>query len=288
MRVLVLGATGLLGNVVFRVLSQAESIDVWGTTRSSAAQALFSPTLARKLITVNDLLDGSQLASLLDSVTPDVVVNCTAHSRADLSNTSQMVAILSLMPQRLRHLSRQRNVRLIQIGSDGVFTGKRGNYTEDDYPDADDTYGVAKILGEVSGPGAVTLRTSIIGPELGSGHGLLSWFLSQQTSCRCYRRAIFSGLPTVTLAQIIRDLVLPNSDLEGVYHVASQPISKFDVLAIVRRQYGKQIELIPDDSVLIDRSLNAGRFCRATGYTAPPWQEMIAAMHAFKFGLRDS
>lgn len=288
MKILVLGATGLLGNAMFRVLSQADNLEVYGTARSASAGMHFTPELASRLITVDNLEDATQLVALFDILAPDIVVNCTALPRAQVQDLARLIAVFSLLPRRLHHLCRERDIRLIQIGSDGVFSGKRGSYTEYDLPDADDSYGVAKILGEVDGPRALTLRTSMLGPELSAQNGLLSWFLGQENECRCYTRAIFSGFPTVVLAQIVRDVVFLNEGLHGIYHVAAEPISKFDLLAFVRQQYGKQIQMIPDDSVVIERSLSAERFRLATGYTPPSWREMIATMHAFNFGLRES
>ena len=106
--------------------------------------------------------------------------------------------------------------------------------------------------------------------------------MSQKTSCKGFRSAIFSGLPTVVLAKVIRDVVLPNEKLSGVYHVASKPISKYDLLKLVAEVYGKQIEIIPDDGLVIDRSLNAEKFNFATGYTAPGWVELINTMHSYQ------
>jgi dTDP-4-dehydrorhamnose reductase len=126
------------------------------------------------------------------------------------------------------------------------------------------------------------LRTSIIGHELASAHGLIDWFLAQEGRVKGFRRAIFSGLPTVELAQVVRDFVLPHPEISGVFHVASEPIAKFDLLRMVAEVYGKSIEIVPDDAVVIDRSLNADCFSEATGYVAPPWPELVRRMHDFK------
>lgn len=286
MKILVLGATGLLGNTMFRVFSQAGNLAVYGTVRSAAAEIHFTPALASRLITVENLENAKQLSTLLDEISPDLLINCLALPRAQAQDPSRLITVFSLLPRLLQHLCRERDIRLIQIGSDGVFSGKRGGYTERDLPDPDNPYGVAKLLGEVDGSNVLTLRTSIIGPELATKGGLLSWFLHQETECRCYTRVIYSGFPAVVLAQITRDVILPNIGLNGIYHVAAEPVSKFDLLDLVRQQYGKQIRMIPDDSVVIDRSLSAERFRLATGYTPPSWPEMIASMHAFNYGLR--
>ena len=201
---------------------------------------------------------------------------------ADSDDPLQAIPINSLLPHRLAGLCALLSARLVHIGTDCIFSGEKGGYTENDPSDAKDLYGKSKFLGEVDYPHAVTLRTSIIGHELQSAHSLIGWFLSQQDHCKGYKRAIFSGLPTVALAQIIRDVVIPSPDLSGVYHVAAKPISKYDLLRLVADVYGKSIEIEPDDQLIIDRSLNADRFRQATGYVVPDWPELIKLMYSYQ------
>jgi dTDP-4-dehydrorhamnose reductase len=288
MKVLVLGATGLFGNAIFRFLSQSKWIGVFGTVRDMQARKYYSSLLSRNLVLVDNLLDSRSLEKCLDEVSPEVIINCLALPRNHSSDIKDLISIYSLFPRLLYYQCLKRGIRLIQISSDGVFSGRRGGYSEDDLPDADNAYGVAKLLGEVDGFPALTLRTSIFGPELTARGGLLSWFLRQEGVCHGYTRAVFSGFPAVVLAQIVHDYVLPNLKLHGIYHVAAEPISKFELLDLVRLQYGKAIQLIPDESVVIDRSLSGERFNRLTGYSPPSWGEMIAIMHGFKFGLKES
>jgi dTDP-4-dehydrorhamnose reductase len=283
MKILVLGATGLLGNAVFRSMSKMLDARVAGTIRREAARALFATEAAARLIMVEDIEKPDQLARLFGAIGPDVVVNCIAVGRPPPEDPMRSILVYSVLPQRLSHLCRPSGARLIQISSDGVFSGMRGGYAEDDPPDATDVYGLSKLLGEVSEPHAITLRTSIIGHELQSGKGLLEWFLSQQGQCSCYTRAIFTGFPTIVLADLIRDVVIPRPDLHGVYHVATRPISKFDLLQLVAKRYGKAIELIPDDRANPDRSLVASRFEKATGYTAPDWPTLVDSMYCDRF-----
>jgi dTDP-4-dehydrorhamnose reductase len=283
-KILVLGATGLLGNAVFRGLSKASGARVQGTIRHEAARGLFTPEHATRLTVVEDLENPDRLARLFDAARPDVVVNCVAVGRPAPADPMRSILVYSVLPRRLSHLCRLSGARLVQISSDGVFSGSRGGYREDDPPDADDIYGISKLLGEVTEPHAVTLRTSIIGHELQSGTGLLEWFLSQQDQCRCFTRAIFSGFPTIVLADLIGDVVIPRPDLHGVYHVATRPISKFDLLRLVAKRYGKTIELIPDDRTSPDRSLVADRFEKATGYVAPDWPALVDLMYCDRFG----
>lgn len=284
MNVLVLGATGLLGNAMFRSMSKLEGVRVTGTTRRADARALFASELAARLTVIGNAEDPAQLARLFEAVAPDVVVNCIAVGRPAPADPLRSIQVYSVLPQRLSHLCRRAGARLVQISSDGVFSGKRGSYSEDDIPDADDVYGISKLLGEIAGPHAVTLRTSIIGHELQSGSGLLEWFLAQRGQCRCYTRAIFSGFPTIVLADVVRDVVLPRPELSGIYHLATRPISKFDLLQLVARRYGMAIELIADDRDNPDRSLVADRFRKATGYVAPDWPELVEAMYRDKMG----
>ncbi len=265
-------------------MSKASDARVEGTIRREAARGLFAPEHAARLVVVEDIENPEQLARLLEAADPDVVVNCIAVGRPAPADPMRSIFVYSVLPQRLSQLCRRSGARLVQIGSDGVFSGARGGYTEDDPPDAEDVYGISKLLGELAEPHAITLRTSIIGHELQSGSGLLEWFLSQQGRCSAYTRAIFSGFPTIVLADLIRDVVIPRPDLHGIYHVATRPISKFDLLRLVAERYGKKIELIPDDRASPNRSLLADRFERATGYVAPNWPTLVDVMYCDRFG----
>lgn len=284
MRVLVLGASGMLGNAVLRVLDERQDWEVFGTVRSSSVSRFFTDRIARRLIAGCDVGDHDALVKVLAQVRPDVIVNCIGLIKqlADADDPLQAIPINSLLPHRLAGLCALVGARLVHMSTDCVFSGEKGNYSESDPSDAKDLYGKSKFLGEVDYPYAVTLRTSIVGHELQSAHGLIDWFLSQHDQCKGYNKAIFSGLPTVALAKIIRDVVIPNQDLSGVYHVAAKPISKYDLLKLVASVYGKTIEIVPDDHVVIDRSLNADRFRYATGYIAPSWPDLIKLMHSYQ------
>ena len=284
MRILVLGASGMLGNAVLRVMDEKQDWEVFGTVRSSGVSRLFSDRIARRLITGCDVGDHDALVKVFAQVRPNVVINCIGLIKqlADADDPLQAIPINSLLPHRLAGLCALVGARLVHMSTDCIFSGVKGGYTENDPSDAKDIYGKSKFLGEVDYPHAITLRTSIIGHELQSAHGLIDWFLSQQERCKGYKQAIFSGLPTVALAQVIRDVVITHPDLSGVYHVAAEPISKYNLLRLVADVYGKTIEIVPDDQLVIDRSLNADRFRQATGYLVPQWPELIKLMHSYK------
>ena len=284
MKVLVIGASGMIGSTVLRVLSEKNGWEVFGTVRDESVKRFFSASIGERLRAGVDVEDQDSLVRVLDQIRPDVVVNCaglTKH-KPEAEDPLVSIPINTLMPHRLAGLCKLIGVRLIHVSTDCVFSGEKGGYVEDDFADARDVYGKSKALGEVHYPHAITLRTSTIGHELQSQFGLLDWFLSQEGRCKGYTRAVFSGLPTVVFARVVRDIVIPHTELSGLYHVAAKPIAKFDLLKLIADVYGKTIDIVPDDKLMIDRSLDAKRFQLATGYVAPEWPEMIKLMHAYK------
>lgn len=283
MRVMVLGVSGMLGNAVYRVLSANPDLNVYGTARSEGSLKHFSTSQAEKIVPGVDVESQDSLIKAFGTVRPDVVINCVGLVKqlADANDPLQAVPINTLLPHRLAALCKAASARLIHISTDCVFSGEKGGYLESDFPDAHDLYGRSKLLGEVDYPHAVTLRTSIIGRELSGNRSLVGWFLAQQGPVQGFTGAIFSGLPTMELARVINEYVLPRPDLHGLYHVATKPINKFDLLKLVAKTYGKDTEIVPSDKLKIDRSLNADRFREATGYVAPEWPVLVQSMHDF-------
>lgn len=283
MRILVLGASGMLGSAMFRLLAVDAAHEVFGSLRSAAALRHFSPDLASRIITGIDVESPDALHELFLQVRPEAVINCIGLIKQLALADDPLVAlpINSILPHRLARLSDLVGARLIHISTDCVFSGRKGSYLESDAPDAEDLYGRSKLLGEVDYANAITLRTSIIGEELDSAHGLVSWFLSQQQGIKGYTRAIFSGLPTFELARVIGEFVLPRPELHGLYHLAAAPISKYDLLRIINDVYAKGLAIEPNAALVIDRSLDGSRFAAATGYTAAGWLQLIQQMHDF-------
>ncbi|MFC5476143.1 dTDP-4-dehydrorhamnose reductase family protein [Paraherbaspirillum soli] len=284
MRVLILGVSGMLGNTVFRYFSEDSRYEVFGSARSAGVREAFPPSQSERIIAGVDVENQDSLALLFSKVRPDVVINCIGLIKqlAEANDPLQAIPINALLPHRLARLCQIADARLVHISTDCVFSGTKGNYKESDVSDAKDLYGRSKFLGEVDYANSITLRTSIIGHELHSANGLIGWFLAQQGTVQGFAKAIFSGLPTVELAHIIREFVVPRAELSGLYHVASQPISKFDLLELVAGIYKKDIEIVPDVQFTIDRSLNADKFHAASGYLAPAWPELVKKMSDFK------
>ncbi|WP_096697349.1 SDR family oxidoreductase [Polaromonas sp. AER18D-145] len=282
MRVLVLGASGMLGSAVFREFDGHAPYEVWGLVRNPAFLLYFSPAQQHRIVTGVDVLDEAALSAAVGQVRPDVIINCVGliKQKDHAEDPLVVLPINAMLPHRLAALCAPRNVRLLHISTDCVFSGRKGMYTEDDPSDAEDLYGKSKYIGELRDAAhAVTLRTSIVGRELNSSRALVDWFLAQQGAVHGFRRSIFSGMTAIELARIMRDVVLPNPSLHGLYHVSSAPISKFELLKLVAAQYGKTIEVRPDDSLVIDRSLDSSRFQQVTGYRPPSWEKMIRVMH---------
>lgn len=282
MNVLILGASGMLGSTMYRVLSAQDNYEVFATLHGSRFGATDTEANAR-LITEFDANNHDCLLRAFTISRPQVVVNCVGLVKQIETGNAPLTAIPinALLPHRLASICEMVGSRLVHFSTDCVFSGASGFYSEADVPDPSDIYGRTKLLGEVNRPHAITLRTSIIGRELSGARSLLCWFLAQAGPVKGYRKAIFSGLPTNELARIVRDYVLPLSDLHGLYHVAAAPIDKCSLLQLVARTYGKTTEIIPDDTLVIDRSLCAERFRLATGYIAPPWPELVGAMYEF-------
>lgn len=280
-RILVFGATGMLGSTFFRTFSADRSFETFGAIRSPDGAKYFAPEICDTLIPNIHLEGETGLLAAFSISQPDIVINCVGIIK-QLPNANdhlESLAINSSLPHRLAKYSSMIGARLIHFSTDCVFSGKSGQYKENDFPDAYDLYGRTKYLGEVDYENAITLRTSIIGHELTSAKSLVDWFLSQSGEIKGYRKAIFSGLPTIEVARAVREFVIPKPELRGLYHLSVDPINKYDLLRLVAETYGKEIIITPDDQLIIDRSLNSDRFKMATGFSPKPWPELITAMH---------
>ncbi len=282
--VLILGATGMLGNATYKYLASQADVRVFGTARQIHPSSVMKPSFKGSIITGVDVENHDSLVRVFTQVRPQVVINCIGLVKQIAESKSPLAAIPinTLLPHRIAALAQLNGARVIQVSTDCVFSGEAGGYREKDFPDADDLYGRSKLLGELHDPHCVTLRTSIIGHEIGTARSLVDWFLSQQGQVKGYKRAIFSGLPTVELAEVIYRFVLFQPSLSGLFHVSAQPINKFDLLELLARQYKKAITIEPSDEVCIDRSLDSSLFRNATGYCPPSWTDLVAKMYEFR------
>ncbi|MBT3840818.1 MAG: SDR family oxidoreductase [Verrucomicrobia bacterium] len=280
MRLLILGGSGMLGHQLWRGLHAQH--DTWVTLRRPVADFevhnLFDEA---KAIQFDDITDDTALERALGQAKPEAVINCVGliKQRDEASDEALTLRVNAEFPHRLAKRCGEAGARLIHFSTDCIFAGTKGNYTESDPSDAADLYGQSKHQGEVADAHSVTLRTSVIGHELATNLALLDWFLSQRgQAIRGFTKAIYSGFTTLEMARIVDRILTQHTDLSGVWHVASEPISKFGLLELCREKLGWEGVIEPNDEFVCDRSLNADRFNAATGYTPPSWEAMIGEL----------
>jgi dTDP-4-dehydrorhamnose reductase len=282
-KILVLGASGMLGNAMLRYFAARAEHEVVGIVRSAASTRLLPEDVQHLTAICRNADDTDALVRMFEHHRPTVVINCVGLVKQydDSKDPLAAIPVNSVLPHRLARLCALTGARLVHLSTDCVFTGNKGMYQEVDVPDAQDVYGRTKLLGEVNYSDALTLRTSIIGHELAGENSLVCWFLSQKEAVRGFSQAIFSGLPTVEVARVIDKYVLNNPELRGLYHLSAEPIDKFSLLKLIATTYGKDVEIIEDSSIVIDRSLDSTRFRRATGYCPETWPALVRSMYSF-------
>jgi dTDP-4-dehydrorhamnose reductase len=282
-KILVLGASGMLGNTVLRYFATRTEHEVVGVVRSGRSLGFLPTEVRGKIINGEDVENFDALVRLFDHHRPTVVINCVGLIKqlGDSKDPLAAIPINSVLPHRLARLCALVGARMIHPSTDCVFSGAKGLYGEGDLPDATDVYGRTKLLGDVDYPHVLTLRTSIIGHELAGHHSLVCWFLAQEGAVRGFSKAVFSGLPTVEIARIINEYVLPFPELSGLYHLSAEPIDKYSLLKLIAKIYGKAIRIDEDPGFIIDRSLDSGRFRSATGFLPEDWPTLVCRMHEF-------
>jgi len=277
-KVLILGATGMLGHKLYQVLMPI--CEVTGTIRGHFSDiSRYGFFRESEIVPSVNALEISRLEKVVEETNPEAVVNCIGiiKSREEAKDRLLSIWVNSLFPHQLYQICRRRGARLIHISTDCVFSGKKGSYREDDPPDAEDVYGKTKYLGEVSGKGALTIRTSLIGRELSTTNGLVEWFLSNRGGkVNGFINAIFSGFPTFHLAKIIADIITKHQNLSGIYHISAEPISKFRLLTLIKEKMELNIEIKEYPDFYCDRSLDSTLFRDKTGFKPLSWEKMIS------------
>lgn len=278
--ILVLGASGMLGAALYSTLPQVNSTyRVFGTHRTGSAVPVKGDRMHE--VVLDDIFNARAVRNIFKENKIHVVINAIGLIKQighDLTQ-SDFVRLNTWLPHFISGICDEFGARFIEISTDCVFTGENGNYSEEDTPNATDLYGRSKLLGEVTDKtNAITIRTSIIGHESGRSASLIDWFLSTSGDVNGYERAIFSGFPTVVLASIIGNFIIPRTDLHGLYHVSAKPIDKLSLLKLVSKVYDHKVKIIPKSNPVIDRSLNSLKFRDATGFAPMDWLEMVEKM----------
>ena len=282
MRVLVLGATGMLGHEACRVFA-AGGLEVLAAVRSADTDLeALRPVPAANRFGGWQCTDPEATVELLAAARPDAILNAVGivKQSREVEDAAYAIRVNSLFPHELAKAASEQGARLIQISTDCVFSGRQGGYSESSPPDPVDLYGRSKLLGEVHSRPHLTLRTSMIGREIGTRHGLLEWFLAQAGgSAKGFVHAVFSGLTTTALSRVILELILEHPDLYGVYHLAAKPISKFDLLTLINERMDLGIRITPDEELHCDRSLDGSALERQTGIRSPSWEDMVNGLN---------
>ena len=279
-KILIIGGNGMLGSELVYFFSQKNFYEVYATVRDiKNYEFLKNCQVFNKVDVTNKIL----LETVIKKIKPSIVINCIGIIKQNLNkkNLKNIFLLNSIFPRYLSHLSKKYKFRFIHFSTDCIFSGKKGNYNENDFSDATDSYGVSKFLGEDISGNNLIIRTSIIGHELKSSKSLLEWFLVQKTSVKGYGNAYFSGFTTHELACILQKYVLKNKKLKGLLHLSSKPISKYDLLLLIRKVYNKKIKIIKNKNVVIDRTLDSTKFKKITKFKPRSWNIMIRDMYKF-------
>jgi dTDP-4-dehydrorhamnose reductase len=283
----VIGAGGMLGHEAIRVL--AADFEVWGACRDPGALPHLGVPAERMLGDL-DATDGAAAYALVERVKPDLVLNAVGVVKqlAAAKAAIPSIRVNSLWPHVLADACAAHGARMVHVSTDCVFSGSRGGYTEDDVPDAFDLYGRSKLLGEVTDrDNVVTLRTSIVGWQLGAPTGLVGWFAAHRTETLSgFAKAVFSGLTTHALTDLIRDVILPDESLCGLWHVSADPIDKYTLLAQLAGCLGWDVDLSPADEPVIARPLDSPPARERAGWTPPSCGDMLAQLTREAAGTR--
>jgi len=283
MKILVLGGEGMLGHKMFQTL-RAWYPDTACTVARSLEEPFYRKVDLFRHGGVVDRVDALDLAGLektLVGLRPEYIVNCVGvvKQREEATAAVPSITLNSLLPHKLAEIAAGWGGRVIHFSTDCVFSGKTGGYTEDSPSDAEDLYGRSKFLGEVATGNALTLRTSIIGRELANFRSLLEWFLAQRgRTVRGFRRVIYSGVTTNHMAELVGNLVADYPSMSGLYQVTGPAVSKYDLLCMLKEAYHLDVEIVPDDREVSDRSMSGERFLKTTGYRQPTWEELMAGL----------
>jgi len=278
-KVLILGANGMLGHRAACVLSQRH--EVVGTLRSADPQVeRFAPRA--RFVTGVSVEAPESVERVIADFRPDAVINCIGivKQRSEAHQAVPSIRTNSLFPHEVAEMCSDTGARFVHVSTDCVFTGDTGGYTEDDVPDAADLYGRSKLLGEVADvPGAVTVRTSIVGWEVRRPTGVLEWYAGNRGGrIAGFTKAVFSGLATTDLIDVFERLCTEWRDVDGLWQVSTDPISKYDLLTMLDGALGWGTEIVPQDEPVIDRSLSSARFRARTGWEPRPWADIVARL----------
>ena len=280
MKLLILGGSGMVGHTLIKQLLAKHEIFTILRNRTDLQSSKFFEKILQKdrCVLIDDINQYENLNNIIKQISPDIIINCIGviKQRNDIKNTLNMIRINSLLPHILNDICHTNKIKLIHLSTDCVFSGNKGNYKESDNPDPIDKYGESKLLGEINEGSSLTIRTSFIGPELFNKKSLFEWIKSQKnTEIDGFENAIYSGLTTLTFAQVIENIIDKHLDLSGVWQVSSDSISKFELIKMINQKFNLNIKINRNSSFQCNRSLNSSKFKKKTAIKIPSWESMI-------------
>lgn len=284
MNILIIGASGMIGHYLFGYLSLKKKYQIFGFVRNKGLLKNNKFLFNHKNILEVEILRNNNLKKIILDLQPEIIINCSGIVKQNplIRNVPLSIELNSIFPHNLNLICKEIDCRLIQLSTDCVFSGIKGNYKETDLPDPNDIYGRSKLLGELYYKNCITIRTSFIGHELINNWGLLSWFLSQKNKVKGFKNAIYSGLTTLEISKVINNFIITNNSLNGLYHISSNPIDKFSLLRIINQTYGKKLNIEPDYLSKSDKSLNSLKFQNETGYKPIEWEDAIRELKNYQ------
>ena len=287
MKILIIGGSGELGHILCKSFSKNHKVFSLMRENSKLRNInFFDNVISENRCTFLESFENFEFVkSEIKKINPDFAINCVGvvkHKKICIEGNIETEYINSTFPHLLAETCIDNNIRLIHFSTDCVFSGKRGDYSESDTPDPIDYYGKSKLLGEVNLPNILTIRSSFIGPSLLNNTGLFEWVKKQKNqTIYGYKNAIYSGFTTIAFSKILIKIVENHPDLEGLFHISSEPISKFDLIHSLNEKFKLNIEIRPDNTFLCDRSLNSTAFRDKTNIFIPSWKEMIDELYIY-------
>ena len=278
MRILILGASGLIGHKLLQKLSI--DFDVYATLHRSKENYGLMPLFSgQNIIDEVDVSDFENVSAILHYVNPNVILNCIGITprKDEINNLYKVIKINSLFPHQLANWAKVNNKRVIHFSTDCVFNGSTGNYTENSLTTAEDVYGRTKALGEINYSHTLTIRSSFIGQELFGKTELLDWFLNQEGKrINGFTNTLYSGVSTNFMTHIVKTIILNAPKLSGLYQLAPEkPISKYELLCIAKRAFEVNIEIIPENKQVHTPTLNGSKLKDKIKIKVPSWKEMM-------------
>jgi dTDP-4-dehydrorhamnose reductase len=278
MRILILGVSGLIGHKLLQELSL--DFEVFGTLRRNKIEygdlALFD---GENIIENIDILDFESLTKVFRAINPEVILNCIGITKRkiDINYPALAISINAYFPHKLASWAKEYQKRVIHFSTDCVFDGKIGNYNEESLTTAEDIYGRTKALGEINYNHTLTIRSSFIGQELFNKTELLDWFLAQNgKKIYGFKNTFYSGVSTIFMAQLVKNIILNFPELSGVYQLAPEkPISKFDLLNIAKYAFNVNVEIMPDEANIHRPTLDASKLKNKINLVVPSWHKMM-------------